>query len=231
MTTLVDGTQPYNRIRGIGTMVVSGTQYLYYFTDTFFGNGQIHRSPTDLSSFNLAYRTYTTSAGTSASNVTVLKKAGDLLFHKNNKVMRLSSIEVVDDRLELPSTEVIVRMTQFQNNYKVYSNSQSTGVQYVWDGDNTTPDYRQEWVNQPVLGVTNDGAYDYAILGFNSSYSDLYLISGTQKQELRVNLESASWSRVFAGDISIREAIVYISGGQTGESGNYGVYTYGNYYP
>lgn len=119
-------------------------------------------------------------------------------------------------------------MTQFQNNYKVYSNAQSTGIQYIWDGDNTTPDYRQEWLNQPVLGATNDGAYDYVILGFNSSYSDLYLISGTQKQELRVNLEGAS--RVFQGDISIREAIIYISGGQSGDSSNYGVYTYGNYY-
>ena len=59
----------------------------------------------------------------------------------------------------------------------------------------------------------------------------MYLISGTQKQELRVNLESASYSRIFTGDISVRESIVYISGGLSGESNNYGIYTFGNYYP
>ena len=79
--------------------------------------------------------------------------------------------------------------------------------------------------------ATNDGAFDYAVLGFNANYSDLYLISGTQKQELRVNLESATSSRTLNRYMSIREAIVYISGGSSGESTLNGVYTFGNYYP
>jgi len=70
------------------------------------------------------------------------------------------------------------------------------------------------------MEVVNDGANDYAVLGYNASYSDLYIISGTQKQELRVNLEAAGYARTLDGYLSIREAIVYISGGFTGESSN-----------
>ena len=77
----------------------------------------------------------------------------------------------------------------------------------------------------------NDGAFDYAILGFSNTYSGLYLISGTQKQELRVNLEASAASRILDGYMSIRKGMVYINGGKSGESNNYGVYTFGNYYP
>ena len=31
--------------------------------------------------------------------------------------------------------------------------------------------------------------------------------------------------------MTIRKGLVYINGGKSGESNNYGVYTYGNYYP
>lgn len=104
-------------------------------------------------------------------------------------------------------------------------------MQYTWDGVSESPNTRQEWKNQPILGIVNDGALDYAILGFNENYADLYLIQGTQKSELRVNLEASADARVFGSYLSIREGIVYISGGKTGQSDNYGVYTYGNYFP
>jgi hypothetical protein len=89
-------------------MIVSGTQYLYYISDTAFGTGQIHRSTTDLATFNTNHRSFTTSAGQSDSKVSIVKKAGNLIFSKNNKVIQLDTLEVVSDKLILPAIEVIV---------------------------------------------------------------------------------------------------------------------------
>jgi len=69
------------------------------------------------------------------------------------------------------------------------------------------------------------------IVGYNQAYADLVRFAGTQMQELRVNLEASAESREFYGYLSVREGIVYISGGRSGQSDEYGVYTYGNYFP
>lgn len=221
MHTLATGTGAHNVVRGIGTNIVSGVVYLYFISDTSFGSGKIHRTTADLVTLNVSHLSYTTwTSGNSSSSVGISFKGNSLMFTKANKVFTISDTEILATALTLPENEEIVNITSFQNNFKIYANLKVTGVQYVWNGDETTPDYRQEWLNQKVMGVVNDGANDYAVLGYNAFYSDLYIISGTQKQELRVNLESASYARTLDGYLSIREAIVYISGGSTGESSN-----------
>lgn len=139
--------------------------------------------------------------------------------------------EVITDYLTLPAKEEIKGFTQYLWNFTVYSNYANTWVQYKWDWASAYPDYRQEWVNQPVLWVANDWEIDYAVLWFNEHYSDLYRIDWTQKTELRVNLETSNNSRLLNWYISIREWIVFISWGKSWESTNYWVYTYWNYYP
>lgn len=228
--TISTGTTEWNQIIGIWLMTVSGTQYIYYVTKTSAGSGKIHRSTTDLATWNISYKSYTvpTSTLTRAFCINVWSY---LHIGIKNKIISIYTIaETMTDSLTLPEKEEITGFTQFQNTFKVYTKLGNSGVQYEWDGSAVAPSYRQVWENLPVLGVVNDGAFDYAVLGFSSAYSGLYLIQGTQKQELRVNLEASAYSRLLAGYLSIRKWMLYISGGGSGESSNYGVYTYGSYY-
>lgn len=193
MTTFATGTTSHDIVIGIGVLTIATVQYVYFMTRTSFGSGRIHRSDTSLTTFNVSYKTYTTSFGI-ADKAFVINNNGQLYFAVKNKVIKLDNIETVSDALVLQDQEEIKGFTQFQNSYRIYANtsidSGSSGIQYIWNGSSTSSfDYRQVWENQPVLGVVNNGAFDYAVLGYNGSYSDLYLISGTQKQELRVNLE------------------------------------------
>lgn len=234
MTTFATGTTAHNIVIGIGVMTIATVQYVYFMTRTFFGAGKIHRSDTSLTTFNVSYRSFTTSSGNWWAFV--INNNGQLYFAVRNKVIKLDNLETVSDALILQDQEYIRWFTQFQNSYRIYANTSldndSSGIQYIWNWSSSSSfDYRQVWENQPVLWVISDGAFDYAILWFSELYSDLYLISGTQKQELRVNLESSTFSRVLNGFLSIRETIVYISGGQSGESTQNWIYTYGNYYP
>jgi len=233
MTTFVSGTVAYNRVHAINVWYEWGTQYLYYFTGTSFWAGQIHRSNTSLSSFDTGSYpiAYTTATWTSGSNVSTINDGWIIYFAKNNKVLTLDAW-VVSTVITFQENEIAVALTSFQNNFKIYTNKLSTGIQYIWNGVDTAPDYRQEWINQPIMGIVNNGSVDYAILWYNEFYADLYLIQGTQKQPLRVNLEASSRSRTFGGQMSIREDIVYISGGSY-KDGNIvkWVFTYGNYYP
>ena len=231
-TTFAIWTTAWNRIMAMWVMVVSGTTYFYYCTQTSYWEGKIHRSTTNLWTWNTSYRSFTTANG-SSPKVKAISWGGEVFFAINNCIVWLDGVEVCTIRLELPELEKAYGFTYFQNNYKIYTNVGNQWVQYYWDWIDTAPSYRQVWDNQNILDVVNNWAYDYAILGFNwtESYNDLYIISGTQKEPVRVNLEANTYSRIFDGYMSVREDIIYVSGGKSGESDNYWVFTYGNYYP
>jgi len=228
--TFSTGTTPHNRIYGIGVNTKSDwTQYIYYVTGTSFWTGKIHRSTTDLSTFTDNHREYEVASG-SIDYVWVINNVWLLYLAMSNKVFILDREEILLDYLVLPDKEKIRFISQFQTDFTILTNNVNTWVHYIWDWASTNPKYRQEWANQPILWGCNDGAYNYITTGFNENYADLYLLAGTQKQEIRVNLETSVYSRVLWHFLSIREGIVYISGGKSGESSNYWVYTYGNYY-
>jgi len=230
-TTLATWTAAHDKVKWIGVNIDTGwTQYVYYISKTSSWSWEIHRSTTDLATFNVWYKSYTVTSW-AVSFVWTINDSWLLYIAVKNKILLMDDTEVVQDFLILPAQEEVKWFTQFQGNFKVYTNAQQTGVQYVWDWSTEAPSYRQEWINQPILWVVNDWAFDYAVLWFNENYSDLYLISGTQRQELRVNLETAAYSRILNWFLSIREGIVYISWGKTWQSTNEGIYTYGNYYP
>lgn len=230
-TTFNTSTAAHDRVVWIWVNTHNnGTQYVYYITQTSFWNGQIHRSTTDLDTFNTWYREFSVSSGT-IDYVGLIRDGSDLYIAVKNKVLVLDNLEIVTDYLLLPDEETIMFFSQFLGNYRIYTNLEYTWVQYLWDGIDSLPYARQEWINQPILWGTNDGATDYLVLWYNESFSDLYRVDGTQKTELRVNLESNAWARILWGKLSIREWIVYISGWRTGESDTEGIYTYGNYFP
>jgi hypothetical protein len=168
MTTFATGTAPHDIIIGIGVLTIATVQYVYYITRTSFGNGKIHRSTTNLGTFDVSYKSYTTSFGI-PNRAFVINNNGQLYFAVKNKVVKLDNVETVSDALVLQDQEEIKGFTQFQNSYRIYANtsidSNSSGIQYIWNGLSTSSfDYRQVWENQPVLGVVNDGAFDYAVL-------------------------------------------------------------------
>jgi hypothetical protein len=228
--TLNTWTTAFNKVIGIWVMTVSWVSYVYYVSKTSSWSGQIHRSTTDLATFNVSYKTFTTVSNFSNKAI-IIDAWNRLLIGINDKIIQLDNVEVVTEKLDFRNSEEVTWFTEFQNNYKIYTKSWNSWVQYFWNGTSALPDYRQIWLNQPVLWVINDWAVDYAILWYSLSYSDLYLISWSTKQELRVNLEASTTSRVLDWYLSIREWIVYISWWLSGESTNYWVYTYGNYYP
>lgn len=229
--TISTWTAAFNKVIGIWVMTVSWSQYVYYISSCILWWAQIHRSNSDLSSFTISYKSFVTSYSIPNKSI-IINSNWYLYIWYNNKILSLYSVwEILTDWLILPEKEIITWFTQFQNQYKIYSNLWNSWIQYLWDWSSIEPDYRQIWENQPVLWVVNDWPYDYAILWFNEHYSDLYLITWTQKQEIRVNLEASFSSRILQWNISIREWIVYISWGQSWESYNYWIYTYWNYYP
>lgn len=231
-TTLSTGTTAWNRIMDMWVNVISWTSYFYFCTQTSSWEWKIHRSTTNLTTWNVSYRSFTT-ANLSSPKVKWISTWFGVYFAVNNCVVLLDNTETTSIALELPKLEEIYWFTYFQNNFKIYTNFGNQGVQYYWDWIDTAPSYRQVWDNQNILDVVNNWAYDYAILGFKNteSYNDLYIISGTQKEPVRVNLEANTYSRIFDWYMSVREDIIYISGGKSGESDNYWVFTYGNYYP
>lgn len=230
-TTLATGTSAFDKVLSIGYQVVSGTKYIYYISSSSSGAWKVHRSTTDLATFIASHKSY---SGTQSlyQLSTALYSNGTLYFNINNSVYTIDTAETLTTALTLWVGEWTTAITEFQNNIKIYSNLWSTGVLYIWNGTESAPDYRVQYPNSNFNAVVNNGAFDYAVCGLGDNYNDLYIIQGTQRQPLRVNLENSTNSRIFTSYMSVREDIVYISGGLTWDVGNnYWVYTYGSYYP
>ena len=228
--TFNTGTSAYDEVIGIWVNEVLWVQYVYYITKNSFGNWKIHRSTTDLVTWIDNHKDYQVSS-TNPDFIWIINNAWLLYIAIKNKIFLLDEDGILQEYLILPASETIMGFTQFQWNYKIYTNVWRTWVQYRWDGFSESPDYRTVWENKPVLWVTNDWEYDYAVLWINENYSDLYRIAWTQKQLLRANLE-ASWdSRVLSRYLSMRDGILYMSGWSSWQSSNKWIYTYWNYYP
>lgn len=230
-TTINTWTTVHNRVAWIwANQASNGTMYIYYITQTSFGSWVIHRSTTNLWTFNISYRTYDV-APWSVWIIKTINRANSLYIPVKNKVLNLNNLEVINEYLILQNTETIKYMSQFQWNMRVYSNLWNTCIQYIWDWYSILPDWRQEWYNQPILWWVSIWWLDYITIWFNENYADLYVVSGIQKQEVRINLDASNISRVFDSYLSIRQWMVYISGWQTWASSEYWIYTLWNYYP
>lgn len=236
--TLNTWNNGHNRVYWVGSLYVSWIQYLYFISGTTNFSltealWKIHKVNIDITLNTHSYRDYNSYYGTkSHGSIFVIDNWSNFLFWKWNRIIEFSKNEIVINKISLKEKTEIVWFTQFQNNYKIYSNIwENIWRQDIWNGSDTSVNSTQFWNNQPILWIVNDWAIDYAILWYNEYYSDLYLISWTQKQELRVNLEASNNSRRLNSYLSIREWIVYISWWYSWESNSPWVYTYWNYYP
>lgn len=228
--TIASWVNAFDEIYGIWVQNVSWTDYIYYITASSFWAFKIYKSDTSLTTFStlsdpswvLQYSAW------NPNFIQTLQNNGMLYIWVKNKVFAMDEFEIVEELLVLPEREEIRWITQYLNNYRIYTKLEETWVQYLWDWIDQFPDSRQEWYNQSILWCINDWAVDYVVLWTSELYSDLYIVQWTQKAPLRVNLEW--WTRGFRKYMSIREWIVYISWFRQDLAEDW-VYTYWQYYP
>lgn len=232
-TTFSTWTTAWNQVIWIWAWKVSSTQYIYYVTRNDSWTVKIHRSNTWVTSFDVSYKSFSVAVWWWSNTRAYCINNNNNLYIATRNVVAVMDLNTEDVTvvLELPWDEEIRWFTLFQDNFTIYTNKWNWSKQYKWDWIDALPYYSQEWINLSVQDVVNDWWYDYAILWFNDDYSNLYLISWTQKKKLRVNLEKSTISRVFSSNISIRNWMVYISWWKSWQSTNYGIYTYWTYYP
>lgn len=232
--TLTDWTSAYNKIKWVWFMKSSWTNYLYYFSKTSSWIWKIYKSAASVWALSDTWDTFDVEAGnTNIPFYPILSEATRLVLWLRNKVFEYDNVETLRTKIELWWEETIVWITEFQNNYKIYSTVYSTlwitGKQYFWDWLDTDYDYSINWNNLPIWWIAQNGAYDYAVTWYNSSYSDFYEITWSQRTPKRVNLESSSWTRQFQPYLWFRSDICYIS--WANKEWIQGIFSYGNYYP
>lgn len=235
--TLSDWTNAYNRIIWVSYNVAINP-YLYYFTQTSSWSYKIYKSDTSVTAWSFTTLwTYTTRTWNTQIYYPTISENERIIAWVWNKIIEIDNADVVTTLIEFSSNEHIVKITDFQNSYRVYTTIiadtlKSTWKQYLWDWVSDTYEYLINWNNQPIQAVTQNGAYDYAITGFTQYYSDLYKVSWSQKSLALVNLEesSISWKkRLFYPYISTRTDIIYMSW-ENKEWINC-IYSLWNYYP
>ena len=161
-------------------MKVWGTPFLFLFSST-----GLHKAATDLSSFT--YNEETIEASTSKTSIVY---AGDIYFTSGNKLYQYTTSEVMTTLYTADSSDTFTGMTFFQDQFKLYSSVNSTnGRQYIIPLWATAPDYVTEWTWLPILWASNMGGTDYVITGWTATYTDLYVVSWTQRQQIHWNIE------------------------------------------
>ena len=228
--TINTWTTVWNQIIGMAYMNISWTDYLYFITRASSWTAQIHRVTIDFNPANwsISHLTINTTSW-NFDKAPTISEATRIIFALWGKVFDIDIAETLTTKLEFSENDYIVAMTEFQNQYRIYSNIEDLDTyQYFWDWTSEDFDYKVKWKHLPIRAIENDWGYDYWITWFNQYYSDLYQIAGSQRQELRVNLEASTNARELNEHISSREWIFYISWAR---NWTYWVYTYGNYFP
>ena len=195
-TTPIYTDATWSEIVNASAMWVSGTLYIYYFTAIWV----IHRIATD-------WTWHTTKwALTGSTTYPLVKFAGNIYFGDKNVFRELDTNETLSAILTLPVDETITWVTFFQDQFKIYvrcwdATNPRNGKQYIlWVGE-TAADYVTSWERLPILWACNIWSTDYVVVWAWPNYSDLYAVSGTQRQLLKSNQDGMSLWRKFVGKL------------------------------
>jgi hypothetical protein len=101
--------------------------------------------------------------------------------------------------------------------------------QYLFPILATTPYYNVEWKWLPILWAVNLWGLDYVVTWYNKFYSDLYLVSWTQRKLLKVNNEWSQW-RWFYWLLFARLDDIYLTWKFWTSATEDRLYKYWNYY-
>lgn len=139
-----------------------------------------------------------------------------------NTVRTQDDNEIVVNDLELPKWETIVWMTEYLWTIKLYTICWDNTYMYTWDWVDYLPTSRQIWYwirIKKKWWVLNNWAYDYLL----SDIWDLYVITWTQKQKIKVS--NSEIEVKFYRLLWIKDDLLYIA-----DSSRY-IYTYWTKYP
>lgn len=240
--TMATGTVAHDQVIGFGQQVRAADSIVYSYGFTKVnssGVGQIHRFATNF--FTIAASVSFTLSWGRTDNATVFKVSAvptpsGLIFGYANTVYKMSTAEAVTTHLTFPNNFDVVAITRYQNQYKVYcnayrySNGPVDSHVYIWDWISTETDQEVVFENSKVINVVNDGGDDYVVFGWISDTSDLYVVQGIRRAELRINVEGnlSTNTRLFWKYWTVREWIVYMNG--TNKLWEDCMYSYGKYY-
>jgi len=154
----------------------------------------------------------------------------DIYFSSENYFYRLDRVwsQTVHTTYEFSPNDEVVWITFFQDNFNIYTSNWWQGRQYIFPILSETPYYNIEWNWLPILWATNLWATDYVITWHSDNYSDLYIVSWTQRQLLKANTE---WKwRKFSWLLHSRLDDIYLVWKYPNNSDHY-LYKYSNYFP
>lgn len=177
-------------------MWVSTTLYVYYFT----GIGTIHRIATDGTWHTTKWSL------TGSTQYPLVKYGGDIYFCDYNVFRKLDSAETLSVVFTAAKENIFTGITFFQDSFHLYSSLWAAwiardGQQFIIRVGQTSPDYVTKWDRLPILGACNQWWTDYVVTWFSQNYSDLYIVSGTQRQLSKSNFEWMTLWRKFNGKI------------------------------
>jgi len=206
---------------------VSGTNWIIALSST-----GVHQISTDLSS-TVNYSIHTITSSTQKASV---KYKGSFIFVSGNVLYKLDTSLAMTTLFTGEVGETFTGLTVFQDNYKIYSSvNWQDGRQYIVNFIGTNL-YTTEWAGLPVLKAANIGPIDYIVTWSTSTFTDLYAVSGTQRQQIKGNLEWVSernfTNGVQVGGVNImsRRDDIFLSG-TTFSTTKWAIFKYGAFYP
>jgi len=126
------------------------------------------------------------------------------IFYKLDDIWELSTFYT------FPKQDNAVWITFFQDNFNIYTSWWNYWRQYIFPIWNDEPYYNIEWKWLPILWAINAWWLDYVTTWYNSNYSDLYVVSWTQRKWIKINSEWPN-SRWFSWVMHTRLNDVYIA--------------------
>lgn len=237
--TLSSWTSAHNAIMWFWKMtkLSDSTTYVYWFSQTSSWTGKCFRISTDYSTATDLSQDFTLALWrtANANYMPVLSLPGKIIFGYGNTIFQLSNSEILTELISFPKDAEIVSITYYQDTYKIfynipkYSNWPKEWFINYWDWISSSVSTFVKYDNSGILNVVNDGAYDYVVF-WNTYSNDLYLVSGINRQELRINTEnSINNTRLLWIEWVIREWVLYMT--WINKLWNYCLYSYWNYYP
>lgn len=177
-------TFSWNSVKWVWKMFMAWVEYIFYFAEwSVSWNWYIHRSTIWLWTIEDNKYSYTSSASTVYSTDDTMQIKEEwyrILFSHRNNVFSIDNDWIVEKLLELPFDENVVWITEFQWEYKIYTNAKLKNSRvYLWDWSSQfwSVSVVFNWLN--IQSVINDWAYDY----FTSNWW-LFLLAGVQYQKL-----------------------------------------------
>jgi hypothetical protein len=199
-------------IYGAQAMTVSWTTYIMLFSAD-----AVHRADQDMGwfLFNVA---------ATASNLVQkpnVRYWNDIYFVNKNLFCKIDSAYTVTVLFTADISNTFTWLTFFQDQFRAYStyNSDSSsislsGKMFLFSTSLLTqPQYIVDWDNLPIIWATNSRGSDYVIAWYSQSSSDLYVVSGTQAQPVKTNMEwntNLRWFSSYLRAIASRFDDVYI---------------------